>query len=196
MPELVDHRPLTHASPRCCWQIHPNRLNPGLNPSGPCKARETKPTKLKLLTGTARAHRINPHEPQPKVARPKAPGHLTEAALAEWDRIIVELVALGILTNLDRGALAAYCQAYGRWSAAEKALARMADHDAVTDGLIVKTKSGNLIQNPLVGAANKAMADMVRYAAEFGLTPSARTRVTGMSDAAPNPFAAFDEGFA
>jgi P27 family predicted phage terminase small subunit len=151
-------------------------------PRGP----KTMPTNLKLLTGTARAHRLNPQEPLPDVATPDAPEHLTEAALAEWDRIVLELFAMKLLTNLDRAALAAYCQAYGRWSSAETALARMAAHDAVTDGLIVKTKSGNLIQNPLVGAANKAMADMVRYAAEFGLTPSARTRVAGvMSDADP-----------
>ncbi len=154
-----------------------------------------KPTKLKLLTGTARDHRLNPHEPQPDVARPDAPAHLTDAARDEWDRIIDELMALGILTHLDRGALAAYCQAYGRRSAAEAALARMAARDAVSEGLIVKTKSGNLIQNPLVGAANKAMADMVRYAAEFGMTPSARTRVAGMSDAGPDPFAELDQWF-
>ncbi|MEB8385612.1 phage terminase small subunit P27 family [Rhodobacteraceae bacterium KMM 6894] len=161
-------------------------------PRGP----KTKPTKLKLLTGTARSHRLNPQEPQPEVARPEAPDHLTDAARNEWDRVVVDLVALGILTDLDRGALAVYCQAYGRWRAAETALARMAARDTMTDGLIIKTKSGNLIQNPLVGAANKAMADMVRYAAEFGLTPSARTRVTGMSDAGPNPFAALDEWLA
>lgn len=160
-------------------------------PRGP----KPKPTKLKLLTGTARAHRINPHEPAPDAAAPDPPEHLTDAARQEWDRVVVDLVALGILSDLDRGALAAYCQAYGRWSAAETALARMAARDAMTDGLIVKTKSGNLIQNPLVGAANKAMADMVRYAAEFGLTPSARTRVAGMSDAGPNPFAELDEWY-
>ncbi len=158
-------------------------------PRGP----KTKPTNLKILTGTARSHRLNPNEPKPEIAQPEPPDHLTDAARGEWDRIVVDLMALGILTHLDRGALAAYCQAYGRWSAAETALARMAARDAVTDGLIVKTKSGNLIQNPLVGAANKAMADMVRYAAEFGLTPSARTRVAGMSDAGPNPFAELDE---
>ncbi len=161
-------------------------------PRGP----KTKPTNLKLLSGTARSHRLNPNEPKPEIAQPEPPEHLTDAASEEWARIVVELVTLRILTHLDRGALAAYCQAYGRWSAAETALARMAARDAVTDGLIIKTKSGNLIQNPLVGAANKAMADMVRYAAEFGLTPSARTRVAGMSDAGPNPFAELDEFFA
>ena len=84
---------------------------------------------------------------------------------------------LGILTGVDRAALAAYCQAWGRWRQAERALAAMAALDPVTGALMIKTKEGNAIQNPLVGVANKAMADMVRYAAEFGMTPSARTRV-------------------
>lgn len=158
---------------------------------------KTKPTKLKLLKGTARKHRLNASEPQPDVALPDPPEHLTAAALSEWDRIAGDLVALGILTDIDRGTLAAYCQAYGRWSAAETALARMAARDTMTEGLVIKTKSGNLIQNPLVGAANKAMADMVRYAAEFGLTPSARTRVSGtQDDGRDNPFAVFDAEYA
>jgi phage terminase small subunit len=29
-----------------------------------------------------------------------------------------------------------------------------------------------------VGTANKAAADMMRYAAEFGMTPSARSRIS------------------
>ena len=37
---------------------------------------------------------------------------------------------------------------------------------------------GHMIQNPLVGVANKAMNDMVRFAAEFGMTPAARSRVS------------------
>lgn len=143
----------------------------------PARGPKTKPTNIKILTDTIRNHRLNPNEPKPEAAQPDPPAHLTEAARAEWDRVVVDVVALGLLSNLDRAALAAYCQACGRWSAAETALARMAAKDAVTDGLIIRTKSGNIIQNPLVGAANKAMADMVRYAAEFGMTPSSRTRI-------------------
>ncbi|WP_439523039.1 phage terminase small subunit P27 family [Marivita sp.] len=154
---------------------------------------KTKPTQLKLLSGTARKHRLNAHEPRPEIARPDVPHHLTPAAQLEWDRVIEETLNLGILTNLDRGALAAYCQAYGRWVSAETALARMAEKDAITHGLIIRTKAGNAIQNPLVGAANKAMADMVRYAAEFGLTPSSRTRVSGAGCSDDDdPFAIFD----
>ena len=47
---------------------------------------------------------------------------------------------------------------------------------------MIKATSGNAIQNPLVGIANKAKADMVRYATKFGMTSSARSRVTAMPD--------------
>jgi P27 family predicted phage terminase small subunit len=87
------------------------------------------------------------------------------------------LFKVGLMTDADRAALAAYCQAYGRWAQAERALARMAEKDELNKALMVKTTSGNAINNPLVGIANKSMADMVRYAAEFGMTPSARSRV-------------------
>lgn len=53
----------------------------------------------------------------------------------------------------------------------------MAKRDPLTGGLMIKTTNGNAIQNPLIGTANKAMSDMVRYAAEFGMTPSARSRI-------------------
>ncbi len=141
------------------------------------RGRKPKPSGLKLVTGTDRADRANPDEPQPQPARPEPPGHLNAEARAEWDRICVRLCALGILSQIDRAALAAYCQAYGRWVQAEGALDLMAARDTVTHGLMIKTQGGNAIQKPLVGTANKAMADMMRYAAEFDMTPSARTRI-------------------
>jgi P27 family predicted phage terminase small subunit len=68
--------------------------------------------------------------------------------------------------------------AYGRWVQAERAIAKMAEKDQLTGGLMIKTSNGNAVQNPLVGTANKAAADMMRYAAEFGMTPSARSRIS------------------
>jgi P27 family predicted phage terminase small subunit len=105
---------------------------------------------------------------------PEAPSHLSEAAVKEWDRVVEELTGSGMLTGLDMGALAAYCQAYGRWVDAESVLSKMVN---TAEGLIIKTVSGNYIQNPIVGVANKAMSDMVKFASEFGMTPSARSRV-------------------
>ena len=52
--------------------------------------------------------------------------------------------------------------------AGRAAINRMAAKDELNAALMIKTVSSNAIQNPLVGIVNKAKADMVRYAAEFG----------------------------
>lgn len=112
------------------------------------------------------------------VALPEPPPHLAADALDEWNRVARLLHRVGLLSEVDRAGLAAYAQAWGRWVQAERAIARMAAKDPLTGGLMIRTSNGNAIQNPLVGTANKAAADMVRYAAEFGMTPSARSRIT------------------
>ena len=66
--------------------------------------------------------------------------------------------------------LALYCQAYGRWVEAEK--------EAAVHGLVVRTKSGMLIQNPYLGIANRAAKQTQEFLVEFGMSPSSRTRVT------------------
>lgn len=139
--------------------------------------RKPKPTHLKLITGNPGKRALNKSEPQPTRARPPVPPELNDDAKVEWGRVSKELYSLGLLTGIDRAALAAYCQAYGRWMQAERAIAKMAAGDLLTGGLLIKTTNGNAIQNPLVGTANKAMGDMVKYAAEFGMTPSARSRI-------------------
>lgn len=128
------------------------------------------PTNIKLLKGTARKCRLNPGEIQPDVIAPDPPDHLSEYARREWSRITVELLRLGLLSEIDRAALAAYCQCYGRWVDAEEKLNKT--------GLVRKTTNGNIVQNPLIGIANRAMEIMRQYLVEFGMTPSARTRVT------------------
>ena len=139
--------------------------------------RKPKPSGLKVIAGTDRADRRNDQEPRFNPEIPTPPTFLSDPAKVEWGRVCDALYQAGILSKTDRAALAAYCQAYGRWQQAEEALAKMAERDAVTKGMMIKTTNGNAVQNPLVGTANKAMADMVRYAAEFGMTPSARTRI-------------------
>ena len=141
------------------------------------RGRKPKPTHLKLITGNPGRRALNTKEPSPPSALPSPPTHLNDEAKVEWDRVAEDLYRIGILTNIDRAVLAAYCQAYGRWVSAELVLADMAKNDEVTRGLTVETINGNILQNPMVGMANKAMADMVRYAAEFGMTPSARSRI-------------------
>jgi P27 family predicted phage terminase small subunit len=139
--------------------------------------RKPTPTALKLVKGNPGKRALNKQEAKVQLAQSTPPPFLSGDAKAEWDRVIGTLYVAGLMTELDRAVLAAYCQAYGRWAEAERALARMAAKDDLNRALMVKTVGGNAIQNPLVGIANKAAADMVKYAIEFGMTPSARSKV-------------------
>jgi len=118
-----------------------------------------------------RGHRPLPkEEPQPRSDYTPYPAWLKGKARQEWKRITPELRRLGLLTIVDRAALAAYCQAYTRWVEAEAIVEK--------EGLIFTTDKGYLQQRPEVGIAQKAMQIMKAFAAEFGLTPASRTRIS------------------
>jgi P27 family predicted phage terminase small subunit len=102
---------------------------------------------------------------------------LKGGAHVEWKRIAPQLFRAGLLTNVDVSALAVYCAAYARWQDAEEALARQREQDDFTCGLLIKTTNGNVIQNPLVGIANRAALLVRLLGSEFGLTPASRTRI-------------------
>lgn len=146
------------------------------------KGRKPKPTYLKLVTGNPGKRTLQKNEAKVIFAVPSPPAHLADEAKVEWGRVSEELYRIGLLSGVDRAALAAYCQSYARWAQAERAIVELGKADLLTGGLMIKTSNGNAIQNPLVGVANKAAADMVRYAAEFGMTPSARSRIAARPD--------------
>ena len=104
----------------------------------------------------------------PLAALPRCPSHLSKIAQKEWRRIATPLFDAGVLTLADRAALAAYCQAYGRWVEAEEKLKETPP--------LLKTPSGYVQQSPWLTVANKQMELMGRYMSELGLTPVARTR--------------------
>ena len=138
------------------------------------------PTTLKVLRGNPGHEKLNKNEPKPALLPqvPEPPPFLEGYAREEWNRLITELHRLQLVTMADINPLAAYCMAYHRWRTAEESLAEMAKRDLISKGLMIKTVGGNAIQNPLVGTANRAANDMVRYASEFGLTPAARARIS------------------
>ena len=144
--------------------------------------RKPTPTALKLVKGNPGKRAVNKAEAVVALAEPTPPAFLCDDAKVEWGRVCSALFSAGLMTELDRAALSAYCAAYGRWAQAERAINAMAGKDGINAALLIKTKEGNAIQNPLVGIANKARADVVRFAAEFGMTPSARSRVTATPD--------------
>jgi len=136
-----------------------------------------KPTALKLIRGNPGKRALNGEEPKPKLEIPPPPEWMSAEAKAEWDYVAGQLYAVGCLTGIDRGALAAYCQAYGRWVQAERALNECAKHDTASSGLLVDIGKEQYRRNPLVAIANDAMAALVKYSVEFGMTPSARSRI-------------------
>jgi P27 family predicted phage terminase small subunit len=146
------------------------------------RGRKPKPTYLKLVTNTPRKHRSPNNEPTPERAIPSMPPELSDDAKAEWALVSADLHRLGLLTRIDRAVLSAYCASCGRWTSAERELRKL---DA--SALLVKTKLGNVIQHPLIGVANKAAHDMVRYATELGMTPSARARISVPAPADGDP---------
>ncbi|WP_425102428.1 phage terminase small subunit P27 family [Tropicibacter sp. S64] len=115
----------------------------------------------------------------PLNAPPRCPDHLSPVAKKEWRRLATPLHRAGLLTIADRAALAAYCQAWGRWVDAEQ---RLADTPA-----LLKTPSGYVQQSPWLTITNKQLELMGRYMTELGLTPVARTRIDMPVSGAPEP---------
>jgi len=86
--------------------------------------RPPKPTALLKLHGTMRPgrHADRAREPKPASILPEPPEWLLPEARAEWDRVIRGYAATGVLTSLDGGMLATYCQMWGRFVEAERAV--------------------------------------------------------------------------
>lgn len=133
------------------------------------RGRRPIPTAMKELAGNPGKRRLNENEPKPPAAAPPCPSHLGNEARKEWRRILKELGPLGMVSKLDRAALAAYCQAWGRWVEAEEQLRK--------HGPVVKSPSGYPMMNPYLSIANTAMEQIRKYMTEFGMTPSSRSRI-------------------
>ena len=131
---------------------------------------------MKLLRGNPGHQKIH-SEPKPRRSSkpPPPPPTLVGYARKEWKRVVVEAHALGLMTNVDIHALAAYCDACQRWTAARD--------EFEGQPLTLQTKMGRMA-NPLIKVIREAAHDMVQFGGEFGFTPVARAR---MGSAAANP---------
>lgn len=132
------------------------------------------PTKLRLLRGNPSQRKMPENEPQVDAAIPPMPPHLTDpVAVEEWDRITQILYEVGVLTRVDGNALALYCDAHAAYLEAKK--------DIAENGFNATTGTGSIIQRPSVGVFHRCRTDMLRILAEFGMTPSSRTKVSVLS---------------
>jgi len=144
------------------------------------RGRRPKPSRLKVLTGNPGKRPLNMNEPVPNPTVPECPPELGPVAQREWNRLVGELAALRLITNLDRAALAAYCAAYALWAEATEAIQKY--------GAMVKSPSGYPMQSPYVAIVNRQTEIMMRIASEFGFTPASRSRISTPARSEPTLF--------
>ena len=84
---------------------------------------------------------------------------------------VADLAGLGTLHQADRAVIAAHAVALARWAEAEGELRKL--------GLIVRSPNGFPQQSPYLPIVNKAIEQVLKTAAELGLTPVARARLAG-----------------
>ncbi len=143
-----------------------------------------QPTRLRLLRGNPGKRRIDGREPQPKVQTPICPQWLSAKAKQVWRDVVPVLKEMRILARVDRDALTAYCQTHARWKAAEQFLD---EHGEIYP---VRDEKGNVKRMrpyPQVGIAITLLQMVRSYEQEFGMTPSARTRVQEIPNLSVDP---------
>ena len=133
------------------------------------------PTRLKVLHGETRAARLNRNEPKP-AGRPRMPPDMSDEAKRVWRRVIRDFGATGVITAVDADALRTYCEAAVRYVQAARTL-------EASGPLVRGARSGELVKNPLHQIVRDNAILLRAFARELGLTPSARTGLTGATGA-------------
>ena len=109
-----------------------------------------------------------------QVRLPAPPAVLSPRARAEWRRVARVLAEKGLLTPLDAGILAAYCQSYAWW----QDVVTLLHH--VTALTVIPTDADGLPDpararvSPLLEIARNAQSDFLRLAHALGMTPASQ----------------------
>lgn len=126
------------------------------------------PRNLRIVRGDPPG-KLNPDEPQVEVAIPDPPEHLEGRERDVFTEMAGKLARMRIMSNVDADALAIYAVNYVRWQEATATVRET--------GLLMRSPQGFPLQNPALAVANKAQDVCLKILAEFGMTPSSRTRV-------------------
>jgi len=129
---------------------------------------------------------------RPPVEAPECPEHLEGEARAEWERIVPHLVSLGLVSQIDRAALTAYCDTWGEYVETCAVIKTMREQFAATGSLanlpesvrawfaghVATTPSGYQQISIPIQHRNKSLEHLRSFLALFGLSPADRSRVT------------------
>jgi len=138
------------------------------------RGRKPAPSHLKLVRGNPGRRPLNAAEPKVKRARPSAPEHMSDRGRETWGYVSGLLDRMGILSEVDAVALELLCEAYADYLAARAELKAFGSETYATE-----TANGDKMyrSHPAVAQRNDADRRIRGWLAEFGMTPSARTRV-------------------
>jgi len=136
------------------------------------------PTATLKLRGSWRGD-INKNEPSPDKGMPDCPPEVQGVAKECWEQIAPMLNDMGVLTKADGMALSLLCETFAHWRRAQDLLTKHGDVYPIKDEA---GKVKYLQQTPYVSITRnfgKALKEML---CEFGLTPSARSRIETTGD--------------
>ena len=131
------------------------------------------PSSVLRLRGTYRPGRRK-HEARVKPSRPRCPAYLKGPAKRAWEQIVPLLQDMGVLTRLDRSALARYCEDLALERACRDFIAKHGRTYAIRDN---KGAIKTVVPFPEMTQLHKVGERLRRAEAEFGLTPASRTRL-------------------
>jgi P27 family predicted phage terminase small subunit len=148
------------------------------------KGPRPKPTSIKKLLGNPGRRPLNKSEPKPKRQRSRPPAHLSDKARGTWERIAIILDDMGVLTAADSIALEMLCEAYADYLLARDELEAFGSNFYQT----VNSQGGVMHRpHPAVAVMQDADRRIRAWLSEFGITPSARSRVKIDPPAEPDP---------
>lgn len=144
------------------------------------RGRKPLPTHLKLVKGNPGKRPTNKNEPKAPAGRPSCPAHASDKARETWGYVCGLLEDMGILATVDAVAIEMLCEAYADFVAAADELKSLG-----SDYYETVTKEGSVMYRAHPALAKKQDADrrLRGWLAEFGMTPSARSRVKLGGDA-------------
>jgi P27 family predicted phage terminase small subunit len=132
-----------------------------------------QPTAMKKLKGNPGRRPLNDLEPQPQHGEPPMPSGMSRYAKVAWKRIVPILLNMGVLTVADGDALMLYCEAYAQW---KDAMIYLKKHGMTYEATGIKGQVLTKV-SPYVAERDKAYKSMKSMLAEFGCTPSSRSRL-------------------
>lgn len=152
--------------------------------------RKPKPTALKVLQGNPGKRPLNKREPKPPAGMPKCPTWLDGMARAAWLELAPLLEQTKVVTESDRKALELLCDAYSEYRRTREIVRKQgATYEALTEGGSIMIRP-----RPEVTMAQDAWKRVRAMLQEFGLTPSSRSKIQVVQDAAEDPYEAFRHG--